>query len=307
MSKQTLLAFLRGTVVCLVALSFEVLVTPVSYAQPVGQTPTPEPQAEQPAVRQPPMGQLKEGKRGSLGLKKLYLTRDKESKSQKLEIDVVPEARCTLGDLDAMLLDFRRAQGKIRLQVSLEPLVAAASEGAYSDSPVEKSGRGVLGKFSLNVPYYERPVLMGLFLCSAFIDDNLPNTKLCSDKALLSFNEIMKPHRVDPSKIIGPKGKAQPAPMMSRTTQAPRSKIYFFRFLILVRDHILVPSVPMNSERYASLMSYLASLDADVTDYDALKAEVEKFATKTTSTPLKVKSNHLEIILPYYSRKKCMG
>ena len=241
----------------------------------------------------------------SLALEVVGLTKNAETDLWDFNAKVSSESRCMFGDLDAIMLDMRRNAGKSSLQLSLEPL-QSKSYSIIVGTPPSKRGTGTeIGTFSVSVPNQEKPVVMGLFLCSVDIDSTY--TQACRNQQLVSINHILRPHHVDVRKAIGADGVLRKAPPVQKRPSAAGNKSYFFRTVILEQGKLLVPTAEMNEDTYKALASYLKSKGADVSNYEQLLADIKNFGETLGSIPLKTGSDFVELILPYYDQKKCVG
>lgn len=242
----------------------------------------------------------------TLGFEKLYLSKNRKTDQWGVTVHAVGKSRCMFGDLDVISADLKRSELGAILQLSFETLGVNPGSVMYPETTVKSPNKGGVRTFSVGLPTFEKPTVIGVYLCLTSGKEG-GEIEPCSKKALMPFSEMMKPHQIDKDKAIGPDGILQPAPYIETKKYISQEKIYFFRFLIAVKDHLLVPSSPMNAKSYPALKSYLISIGADVADYEALLKRIREYGEKIGSMPLRVKGKELVITLPFYDDKKCSG
>ncbi len=110
---------------------------------------------------------------------------DKIELDGTLNISVVVERECQLGDFDIMAADLA-LNGKASdpdLLISLEPIVAGDSPGVSTRVSLDQLERGYAIKLPL--PKLEEPRHLGVFICR-----DRQKTGTCANKALFNFGEI---------------------------------------------------------------------------------------------------------------------
>ena len=240
-----------------------------------------------------------------LGFEQLRLSENRQTGGLKFAVHALPKSRCMFGDLDVITADLKRSNDQSRLQLSIESLEAKTLTVVHPLSSKHSTGERGVRKFDMEISQFAKPTVLGVFLC--LTSDKETDVQPCSKKTLMKFSEMMKPHQIDLKKAIGSDGKLQPAPFVVQKKFVPHEKIYFFRFFIVDRDRLLVPTAPMNTSSYAALRSYLTSIGADVEDYDKLLERLRHYGEQLGSMPLQVKDDELQMLLPYYNGKKCGG
>ncbi len=245
-------------------------------------------------------------------VEKVYLARGEEADTWKLDVEVERRARCMFGDLDLVQLDLERSAGSKKLQLSLESMGVSTPKVILASSTERAESGNLFRRFSFILPRFEKPTLLGLYLCSTTVkSDEKGGSSVvlqpCSTKQLISFEEASRPYRVDKSKAIGADGKLQAAPLLERRSKASGDKIYFFRFVIAAEDYLLVPTQEFDEPTYAQLGAFLKSISAEVEDPEKLIARLKELGKVVGSIPTKVRSKKVVVTLPYYSRKKCLG
>ncbi len=250
------------------------------------------------------VGQRESTAAASLSFDKYYLPLIDQKR--KLTLQVVGTSRCMFGDLDVISADLQRAADSSKLQLSVESLEASRSTVLYPSTTESAQPTGGVRRFTVDVPVFDRPTVLGIFLCLA-VEKNGEKLGPCSEKALMTFAEMSKPHEVDINVALGADGTFQPAPYKQAAEYVAHEKIYFFRFVIAQEDQLLVPTSPMNEKSYAELKSYMNSIGADVKDYQSLVKRLSSLGETLGSIPLKVKGKEVLISLPYYDTKRCNG
>ena len=242
-----------------------------------------------------------------LSYKKVALKREQNETAGHLELNTVSQARCTFGDLDAIMLDLQNAGEPTALQISFEPLFSSVEQTAYAQPDQNRKRTATtFGTFNVDLPYSESPRVYGIYICSIPAANQNENQKPCSLQQLTSIEEAMSPYKVEVDKSINSE-KPGRAPLVMRSGRAPGFKIYFFGYAIAHRDTLLIVDNPLEVTTYAKLTAYLKSVQADVRDFDALDAHLRKFNGRLTSMAPVARPGSLELILPFYDQKKCAG
>ena len=217
-----------------------------------------------------------------------------------LRLVMRPQARCVLGDLDAIALEMRRmAQERAdpaatSLILTIEPLASS------SFPPVVKSmSQGEVNPkqgASFVLPQSPRWTLAGVFICMA--QGRQGEVPTCRDKKIVTYDKLLQNYRVDVEYKTGSAHK--------RPSSGPvEDKVYFFRYLIVHEDRVYFSSQPMSDARYEALASLLASkASGDGAGTEELIAAV-KALSELQSVPLKKDGNQLIVTLPFYDQAKC--
>lgn len=233
----------------------------------------------------------------------------KQNKSGKshalLKFELKALKRCVFGDLDALLLDIKRSDNSAELQLSIEPIPLTEQTALYAVANLDKRTKNSLGSFEVELPVTTEPQLYGVYLCSVPRSRRYPTP--CSSQNLVDINDMLLPYRVDSSKAISPDGTLKAAPLTNHRKSKGLYKIYYFRFLLASKNRISVLSEALNDEGYIQLSKYLSTLLASPSETTKAVEEIKRYSKVLGSIPLKPNDGALQIPLPYYSRKKCLG
>jgi len=217
-----------------------------------------------------------------------------------LRLAVRPEARCVLGDLDAISLEMKRmAQERAdpaatNMLLTIEPLASS------SFPPVVKSmSQGEVNPkqgASFVLPQSPGWTLAGVFICMA--QGKQGEARACRDKKIVTYDKVLQSYRVDVDYKTGEAHK--------RPSSGPvEDKVYFFRYIILHDDLVYFSSQPMSEARYEALASLLASkAPGDGKGTEELVGAV-KALNELQSVPLKKDGDQLIVTLPFYDKAKC--
>jgi hypothetical protein len=217
--------------------------------------------------------------------------------SRVVLVDISPSEVCHFGDLDLVLNDLGHSQGKLRLQLSVEELGKKDGIVVYGE-PLEKKFEGEnMGSYNVRLPAGGEPKVFGVFLCSVTPEElaKVP----CSTKRLLSFAEMFEPYRVDVKPLMD--GKSESAPYISPTEV--ESKIYFSQFLIDNGKRIVALKDSASKDGEGVLRQLGMS---EATSTQALPL-IQKFSSTLGSLPFGLEADRLQMVLPYFSDKKCNG
>ena len=219
---------------------------------------------------------------------------------RKLQLVVRPEARCVLGDLDAIALEMKRMAQERANPATSEILLTIEPLAGSSFPPVVKSIS--LGEVnpkqgaSFVLPQPPDWTLAGVFICIAQVSERGDRT--CRDKKVVPYDKLLQNYRVDVDYKTGEAHK--------RPSSGPvEDKVYFFRYLILHGDLVSYSSQPMSEARYEALASLLApKAPGDGKGTEELVGAVRAL-NELQSAPLKKDSDQMIVTLPFYDRAKC--
>ena len=228
------------------------------------------------------------------GLQTMQL--EKSGDGYLLNLALQPEARCMFGDLDAISLDLNEQGGTADLQATAEVLGASADQIFY--------GTPNGGSYTVSIPDFRRPTVLGLFLCSAAKQGARGP---CSRKKLLTYRQMLAPYTLDMS-LAGSDGRYfGTVPAQAVNPNSIKNRIYFFRFAIVEGGKLEFPGKAMSETSYDTLIAALQSRDADIINAGALRETLQRFGGTLGSEPLVSSGRALQFTLPYYSAKKCAG
>jgi len=213
-----------------------------------------------------------------------------------LDIAVRRDARCNFGDLDAISLDMGILGDDGGLQLTAEVLGGESDQIYYADS----AGGG----WSLRLPHFARPTVLGLFLCSA--SKTGPRVP-CSQQRLQDYRGRCGPHTLDMTRAGSDGRNFGSVPARAVSPETVKDRIYFFRFAILQGDRLEFPGRAMNDERYDSLIAELQQRNADVVSPAALRETLQRYGSTLGSEPLTRQGRGIAFTLPHYDAKKCVG
>ena len=216
-----------------------------------------------------------------------------------LRIMVRPEARCVLGDLDAISLEMKRMAQERANPTATELLLTIEPLASSSFPPVVKSMSVGEVDFkqgtSFVLPRTPDRTLAGVFICMAQVSER--GDRACRDKKIVPYDKVLQNYRVD---VDYKTGSAHTHP----TSGPVEDKVYFFRYLILHDDHVSFSSQPMSEARYEALPSLLAS-NAPGGGKAAEGLAAVKALNELQSVPLKKDGDQLIVTLPFYDQAKC--
>ena len=213
-----------------------------------------------------------------------------------LNIAVRKEARCNFGDLDAISLDMGVLGEEAGLQLTAEVLGGSSDQIFYGASGGDS--------YSLALPRFARPTVLGLFLCGA--SPSKPRTP-CSRKRLQDYKQIFGPHTIDMSQAGSDGRNLGSVPARNVSPETVKNRIYFFRFAVIHGSKLQFPSRAMNDERYDGLITSLQQRNADVVDPASLRSTLQKYGSTLGSEPLLPAGNGIAFVLPHYDAVKCVG
>ncbi len=234
-----------------------------------------------------------------LELKKIELPKNPDG-SRRLRLFLQPQARCNFGDLDAISSDLRELGEDAELQVSAETLGTAKPDVFYGVA----EGKGDSAGYSINLPEFKKPTVLGIYLCSAAKSGpKMP----CSQKRVQNYSEIFAPYKID-LKHTAHNGKyLGAAPAIKVDRQSISERVYFFRFMVAANGSVEFPDKPMSKNRYEQLVTKMKNSGANVADYGVLSEQLAKLGSMLGSEPFNSKNSNVLITLPYYDKKKCVG
>jgi hypothetical protein len=200
--------------------------------------------------------------------------------------DLLPSERCNFGDLDAILNDLRSGDDQLRLQLSVESIGAKAPTIVFG-SPLEKRvSESNLGTYEVRLPTPQESTTYGVFLCTVKAEQL--NKAPCSSQTLLPFDEMMKPYTV-----------AKVQPYASSTEISP--KVYFAQF---ITGNGLSFSA-LRADGHAVEGGDLERSGISKDDAGRILPTITKFSTTLGSLPLESSEGRVQLVLPFFSDKKC--
>lgn len=172
-----------------------------------------------------------------------------------LRVVVTPEARCVLGDLDAIALEMKRMARERPDPAATDILLTIEPIAGPGFPPVVKSmsRREVDPKQGASFVLPQNPgrTLAGVFICMA--QRRPGEARACRDKKIVPYDKLLADYRVEVDYKTGLAHK--------RPSSGPvEDKVYFFRYLILHDGRVYFSSHPMSDARYEELSSLLASI-----------------------------------------------
>jgi hypothetical protein len=197
------------------------------------------------------------------------------------------ERKCTPGDLDVIEHDNKLigASG-YKLMFSLESLSTTKS-GAFTraqEVTFEQLKAGVKGKFEITPP--AKPMVLGLFLCSAY--GNLSNRDhICSYLKARNIADLIEEQR---AAFKNPAAKLQSYPR--------DAKVFFFQMLVAGPRGIYIYQ---NDQTLEFNMDYLERA-MDVKSYPHLKSELAaavNFMREIESLPPQTSGSKVTLLLPH--------
>ena len=213
--------------------------------------------------------------------------------SRLIMFDLQPSERCNFGDLDGILNDLRYGGNRLRLQLSVEALGVNSSAVQFG-APVEKKlSQSNLGTYEVTIPSAKVPTLFGVFLCTVPAEE-LGKTP-CSHQKVFPFEQIAKPYNVDTTGLKDGKGHPYTSP------QIVEPKVYFAQFV----TGGLTAFSPLSVEGAKAGSGSLEKIGIPKADVDNALPQVEKLSATLGSLPLQVAEGRFQIVLPFYSDKKC--
>ena len=208
-----------------------------------------------------------------------------------------PEARCVLGDLDAIALELKRmAQERANpaateILLTIEPLFRSSFPPVVKSMSLGEVDRKQGATFVL--PQTPGRTLAGVFICMAQVSER--GDLACRDKKVVPYQDVLENYRVE---VDLKTGSAHKHP----SSGPVEDKISFFRYLILHDDLVSFSSQPVTRARYEALSSLLtteARGDGKATDE---VVDVVKALNELHSMPLKKDGDQLIVTLPFYDR-----
>jgi len=210
-----------------------------------------------------------------------------------LMFDLLPSERCNFGDLDAVLNDLRNGGDEMRLQLSVEA-VGGATPKVFFGNPLEKKlSEKNMGTYRVAIPSPTEPTVYGVFLCTVKAD--ALSKEPCSKQNLISFEEMSSPYRVSTVGLTGGKGEPYGGP------QTVEPKVYFAQFLIGNATGFST----IGADTVQGGGAALESLGVSKTSADSAWPIMQKFSSTLGSLPLETAEERLQLVLPYFSDKKC--
>jgi hypothetical protein len=231
----------------------------------------------------------------SSALKQLLAFND-TAKERIVRFDLAVQARCMIGDLEAILLDMKYAGGGLRLQLTVEAL-GAPSEEAYYGRPLEqKTASDNLGTYEVQLPGSAQPRFYGVFLCS--VNEEQFRRVPCSKHKLLTFDEIIGPYKAD-TRGLQPGYTGVTDPFHAPKTVVP--KTYFAQFLIAGSSSLETfddVSSPLTEQSFARFGIPTGEGSKGI-------ALAKPFSTALRSLPLTAKDSRIQLTIPFFSQEKC--
>lgn len=222
--------------------------------------------------------------------------------TRELRLAIKSEARCELGDFDAIDLEMAEVARTRKNPGNTVVLLTVENLGTPSEEfkPIVKniSNREVSPKRGVRIqlPKVTKPVLAGVFVCSHEMKAGEPVT--CLTKEHGPYKKIFTQYRVD----VNPATKM--GHFQSRQPQV-KDRVYFFRYLLLVDGDVYFSKVGMSDPRYDQLSKFLGTLVLPgEKGFDPELKLVRSFGL-LGSVPLSVKEGTIYLDLPHYEQKKC--
>lgn len=229
-----------------------------------------------------------------------------------VNVAVMANERCFLGDLDAMLLDISKAPEpeKVSFLLTLEslddrkpaflPSVINLSDQFGSNAQTPKP-------ISLKIPTVAKPVMAGIFLCLDVTGEN----STCSTAKVERYDKFFDKFSVsyDPKKN---KENGILDNHVEANAYVPENRSYFFQQVLIEPGRISFPNTTMNSERYTQLEDLAVKAGVDPTSSRYGLSRGKQISRILASLPMQVYDfadvkELLAIALPIYSPKKCKG
>lgn len=220
-------------------------------------------------------------------------------KNGAVTIDLVGLQRCMFGDLDALLLDLRAAHGALSLQMTVESIGSDSKEIYYGLPRETKTAETNLGSYDLTLPASSSAKIYGVFLCS--IDERHAGSSPCSEQMLKSPEEILRPYRVDSGAFLSKDPVAHEAVYSSPKSVAPT--LYYSQFFVRKGGVISV----LENSNSVNLGQILADFGIAKGSVPEIANVVKRYSGILNSLPLVAQDGRLQIQLPFFSQKKCLG
>lgn len=232
----------------------------------------------------------------SAGLKEVA-TFSESASERVFQIDLQPLARCSFGDYDVILNDLQHAQGKLGLQLTMEQLSGDTKRVFYGEPREKKTADSNVGTYEVTIPSADLSGMYGIFLCS--VTEEEAGRVPCSQQPLLSFDAMFGPYKVDSSGLNG--GAASSKPFQAPSNAS--AKLYFAQFVAVNGRSlaIFLDSPSTNSTEQ------LAGFGVAREQVSALVDKAKPFSDTLGSLPLTADDQRLQMVVPYFSNKKCNG
>lgn len=214
-------------------------------------------------------------------------------------IDLVGLQRCMFGDLDALLLELKTANGSLGLQLSVESVGLDAREIYYGTALEKRTSEEYFGSYQLTLPRTSTPKVYGVFLCS--IDEQNAEQAPCSAQMLKNAEDLFAPYRADTSNAASDQPLRKVTPYASPKELKPT--IFYAQFFLRNSAGAAI----LADSNSPALLKTLTTFGIARKEAEKSVTQIKRFSDALNSLPLAAVEKHLQIQMPYYSETKCLG
>lgn len=219
--------------------------------------------------------------------------------TRQTTIDLAGLSRCMFGDMDALLLELKTAQGTLGVQLSVERIGGGAAEVYFGEALEKMSAPDIMGSYRLKLPPTLKPKVYGVFLCTITQDkaDQAP----CSAQLLKTSDELFAPYRVDTGSARPDVASYKPTPYVEPKDLKPT--VFYAQFFVVDGKG----AYRLSNTKSSSLEKSLIAAGFTRAELGGILSEIKRFTDRLNSLPLEAVESRLQMPMPYYDQARCLG